>query len=56
VDSILNQNRDCNFGHSTVKNKILHLNSMFLASITEDGVLCVISKLKGRKARGKEKR
>jgi hypothetical protein len=48
VDRMLNQNKDCKFAHDTVSNKILIYNSMFLTSITEDEVLNVTSKLKGK--------
>jgi hypothetical protein len=45
---MLNQNKDCIFGHETVSNKILISNSLFLAPVTEDEVLNVTSKLKGK--------
>jgi hypothetical protein len=46
VDRLLNQNKDCKFGHDTVNNKILNSSSMFLTPFTEDEVLNVTSKLK----------
>jgi hypothetical protein len=55
VDRTLNQNKDCIFGHDTVSNKILNSNSMnfmFLAPVTEDKVLNVTSKLKGKFSAG----
>jgi hypothetical protein len=48
VDRVLNQNKDCKFGHDTVSNKISNSNSMFLAPITEDEILNVTIKLKGK--------
>jgi hypothetical protein len=45
VDRLLKQNK---FGHDTVSNKILNSNSMFLALISEDEVLKVTNKLKGK--------
>jgi cytoskeletal protein CcmA (bactofilin family) len=48
VDRTLNQNKDCKFGHDTVSNKILNSNTMFLTEITEDDVLHVNSKVKGK--------
>jgi phosphoribosylformylglycinamidine (FGAM) synthase-like amidotransferase family enzyme len=38
---MLNQNKDCKFGHDTVSKKIINSNSMILASIAEDEVLNV---------------
>jgi phosphoribosylformylglycinamidine (FGAM) synthase-like amidotransferase family enzyme len=54
VDMMLNENKDCKFGHDTVRNKILNSNSMFLAEITEDEVLNVTNKLKGKFSMGYE--
>jgi hypothetical protein len=48
VDRTFNQNKDCKSGHDTVSNKLLNSNSMFLAPVTEDEVLNVTSKLKGK--------
>jgi hypothetical protein len=45
---MLNLNKDWKFGYDTVSNKILNSNSMFLAPITEDEVLNVTNKLKGK--------
>jgi hypothetical protein len=52
---MLNQNKDCKFAVDTVSNKILNFNSMFLTSITDDEVLNVNSKLKGRFSIGYDK-
>jgi hypothetical protein len=52
VDRMLNQNKDCKFGHDTVSNKILNSNSMFLAPITADEILNVTSKLEGKFSAG----
>jgi hypothetical protein len=51
---MLNQNKDCKFGHDTANNKILICNSVFLAAITEDEVLNVTSKLEGKFSAGRD--
>jgi hypothetical protein len=52
ADRLLNQNMDSKFGPDTINNRILNCNSMFLAPITEDEVLNVTSKLKGKFSAG----
>jgi hypothetical protein len=45
---MLNQNRDCKFGHVIDRSKILNLNFMFLATVHEDEVLivtCILRKV-----------
>jgi hypothetical protein len=52
VDRMVNLNKDCKYGHTPVRNIKHNPNSMFLAPVTEDEVLNVTSKLKGKFAAG----
>jgi hypothetical protein len=45
---MVNVNKDCKYGHTPARNIKRDPNSMFLAPVTEDEVLNVNSKLKGK--------
>jgi hypothetical protein len=52
VDRMVNINKDCKYGHTPASNIKHTPNSMFLAPVTEEEVLNVTSKLKGKLSAG----
>jgi hypothetical protein len=52
VDRMVNLNKECKYGHTSARNMKHNPNSMFLATVTEEEVLNVTSKRKGKLSAG----